>query len=77
MTPSQVRASLAQQDWFEIEIEYEDGSPFDGNAAIELPGGRRTDGPPDADGVVRVDGIDPGSCKVSFPSLDTDSWEPG
>jgi len=74
VTPSQARPRVAQQDWVEIKIEYEDGSPFDGNCVIELPGGRKTDGSPDADGVVRVDGIDPGGCKVSFPNVDADAW---
>lgn len=30
----------------------------------------------DDKGVGRVDGIDPGSCKISFPDLDKDAWEP-
>ena len=76
-TPSQARAQVATQDWIEIKIEYTDGSPFDGNCIVELPDGRRTEGAPDSNGVIRVDGINPGSCKLSFPQLDAAAWDGG
>jgi len=76
VTPSQVRPKTAELDWVEIKIVYDDGSPFDGRCAIELPGGRKTSGSPGADGVIRFDGIDPGACKLSFPDLDADAWGP-
>jgi hypothetical protein len=75
--PAAAQAKVAPQDWIEIQIEYEDGSPFDGSCVVELPGGRSTEGPPDADGVVRIKGMDPGSCKLSFPALDATAWAPG
>lgn len=77
VTPSRARPQVALRDWIEIGIEYKDGSPFDGNCLVELPDGRKTEGAPDEDGVVRVRGIDPGSCKVSFPTLDASAWAPG
>lgn len=76
-TPSQTRAKVAEKAWVEIEIVYEDGSPFDGSCVVELPGGRRSEGAPDQDGVVRLEGIDPGTCKVSFPALDGPAWDSG
>ena len=29
----------------------------------------------DESGKIRVEGIDPGSCELSFPDLDQDAWE--
>ena len=34
------------------------------------------DGTLDEKGHARVDHIDPGTCKVTFPNLDKDAWEP-
>ncbi len=76
-TPSQARAKVAELDWIEIQIVYEDGSPFEGNCVVSLPGGRRTEGPPGADGLVRIEGVDPGSCELSFPDLDAPVWAQG
>jgi hypothetical protein len=41
---------------------------------IELPDGSTTEGYLDAKGQARVDGIDPGNCKISFPNIDKKSW---
>jgi hypothetical protein len=30
----------------------------------------------DENGFARVEGIDPGQCKVTFPDLDKDAWSP-
>jgi hypothetical protein len=68
---------VTEQAWVDIKITYEDGSPFTGNYVIELPGGRRTEGSPDGDGLVRLRGIDPGTCQLSFPELDADAWAQG
>lgn len=69
VTPSQLAPKLAELDFIEIEIQYDDGTPYDGNCLVALPGGRTTEGPPDGGGVVRVDKIDPGDCTLSFPDL--------
>ena len=34
-----------------------------------------TPGTLDNNGFARVDGIDPGTCKITFPELDKDAWE--
>jgi hypothetical protein len=73
-TPSQVHAPVAEQHWIEIKLEYDDGTPFDGNCEVELPDGRRTHGAPDKDGIVRIDGIPPGACKLSLPDMDASAW---
>jgi hypothetical protein len=41
---------------------------------IELPDGAVRTGMLDANGRARLDGIDPGSCKVSFPAYDRRDW---
>jgi len=69
-TPSQVLQQIAPTDWIEVKVLYDDGTPYDGTCSIVLPDGRKIDGTPDADGTLRFDGIDPGSCQVSFPDLD-------
>jgi hypothetical protein len=72
-TPSQLRPK--EDDWIELEVVYEDGTPYEGNCSLELPGGRKSDGPPSDKGIIRVDGLTTGSCKLSFPDLDGSSWE--
>lgn len=70
ITPSQLRSSVADTHWIEIEVVYEDGTPFEGNCAIELPGGRVTQGPPGEGGNIRIEGLQAGDCKLRFPGLD-------
>jgi len=77
VSPSQMRAKIAATTWIEVEIVFDDGTPYDGSCAIEIPGGRTITGPPDANGVQRLEMLEPGSCKVSFPDLDADAWAPG
>jgi len=74
VTPSAARAA-AKVDWVEISVLYEDGTPFTGNVVVELPDGRKTQGAPDENGVIRIDGLDPGSCKISIPDLDAGAWK--
>lgn len=61
--------TIATQDWIEIQIVYDDGSPFADDCIVVLPGGRETEGPPDGQGMVRMDNIPSGSCMVRFPTL--------
>jgi hypothetical protein len=75
VTPSKLREKIAETAWIEIEIVYEDGTPFERNCGVELSDGKKTEGPPGKDGIVRMDGLDPGTCKVSFPDLDAASWD--
>jgi type VI secretion system secreted protein VgrG len=44
---------------------------------VTLPDGSTVaSGTLDEKGKARVEGIDPGSCKVTFPNLDKDAWKP-
>jgi type VI secretion system secreted protein VgrG len=64
--------------WVEIKLVDEDGNPVPGETyQITLPDGSTiADGTLDEKGFARVDHIDPGTCKVTFPNLDKDAWEP-
>jgi type VI secretion system secreted protein VgrG len=64
--------------WIEIELVDEDGKPVPGEEyQVTLPDGSTVaSGTLDGKGKARVEGIDPGSCKVTFPNLDKDSWKP-
>jgi type VI secretion system secreted protein VgrG len=62
--------------WIEIELVDEDDQPVPGAAyEIELPDGSVAAGSLDNKGFARVEGFDPGECKVSFTRLDQDAWE--
>jgi type VI secretion system secreted protein VgrG len=64
--------------WIEIELLDEDGKPVPGEEyKVTLPDGSTVaSGTLDGKGKARVDGIDAGSCKVTFPNLDKESWGP-
>ncbi|MEW6518155.1 MAG: type VI secretion system tip protein VgrG [Thermodesulfobacteriota bacterium] len=66
-----------KKSWVEIKLEDQEGLPVPGERyQIKLPDGSLLDGTLDGNGFARVDGIDPGSCEVTFPNLDRESWEP-
>jgi hypothetical protein len=65
-----------KKSWIEIELIDEDDEPVPGERyQIELPDGSVARGTLDQNGFARVDGIDPGTCKVTFPELDKEAWE--
>ena len=64
--------------WIEIEMVYEsNGKPVPGlYFEITLPDGETmASGTLNEKGCARVERIDPGTCKVSFPDLDKEAWE--
>ena len=62
--------------WIEIEMVDEADAPVSGERyKIELADGTVSEGTLGSDGKARLDGIEPGSCKVSFPDLDAEAWE--
>jgi type VI secretion system secreted protein VgrG len=63
--------------WIEIELVDEAGEPVPGEKyELTLPDGTKTGGTLDSKGLARVEGIDPGTCQVTFPNLDKDAWKP-
>jgi type VI secretion system secreted protein VgrG len=65
-----------ERTWIEIELVDEADEPVPGEPyEITLPDGRVARGTLGPDGKARIDGIDPGSCQVTFPNLDREAWE--
>jgi hypothetical protein len=66
-----------KKSWIEIELVDEEDQPVPGERyKIELPDGSVAEGTLDEKGFARIDGMDPGTCKITFPELDKDAWEP-
>lgn len=62
--------------WIEIEMVDEANKPVVGQKySVELPDGSTCSGTLDDKGLARIEGIDPGNCKITFPDLDQDAWE--
>jgi type VI secretion system secreted protein VgrG len=65
-----------KNSWIEIELVDEEDQPVTGEKyEITLPDGSVAKGTTDEKGLARIEGIDPGSCQVTFPNLDKDAWE--
>jgi hypothetical protein len=63
--------------WIEIKLVDDEGRPVPGvRYRIELPDGDFQEGTLDGAGHARVEDIEPGTCRVTFPDLDRESWEP-
>ena len=67
---------IEEKSWIEIEMVDEEDEPVPGEKyKITLPDDSVAQGSLDNNGFARVDGIDPGTCKITFPELDKDAWE--
>ena len=65
-----------KKHWVEIELLDEQGKPVpDEMYHIELPDGSSVDGTLDAKGQARLEGIDPGNCKITFPNIHATDWK--
>ncbi len=63
--------------WIEIELQDDGGAPVPGETCrITLANGKVVERSTDKYGVVRLDGIDPGKCEVTFPRLKDPNWAP-
>jgi type VI secretion system secreted protein VgrG len=66
----------AKTHYIEIELLDDQGKPVPGEAyTIVLPDGSASSGTLDEKGRARIDGIDPGTCKVTFPGYHKDDWK--
>lgn len=69
-------ADKEKTSWIEIELHDENGKPVAGQGyRITLPDGSVATGTLDTDGFARVQGFEPGNCKVTFPDLDQREWK--
>lgn len=66
-----------KSSWIEIEMVDKEDKPVVGlGYRITLSDGKTVaEGTLDDKGYARVSGIEPGNCKVTFPTLDQDAWE--
>jgi hypothetical protein len=65
-----------KSSWIAIKMVDEQSKPVIGMVyRITLPDETVTEGTLDEEGSARIEGIDPGDCKVTFPTLDQDAWE--
>lgn len=63
--------------WIELEMVDEAGQPVPHQRyRVITADGRTREGFLDQQGVARVGGIDPGTCRITFPDLDAEAWRP-
>ena len=67
-----------KKSWIEIELVDKKNKPVAGEPyRVTLADGTTVaEGTLDEKGLARVDGIDPGMCKVTFPNLEKQAWKP-
>lgn len=71
-----VVVSPEKKSWIEIELVDEDGKPVPYEEyRLKLPDGSTVGGSLDSKGQARVEGIDPGTCKISFSNFDREAWK--
>lgn len=73
----QSSANQQKKNYIEIEMKDDEGNPMGGlRYAVVLPDGSTVaDGTLDEKGYAKVENIDPGQCKVTFPDLHGDAWD--
>jgi len=75
--PRAVRIAPKSKTWIAIELKDTDGNPVAGESyKLELPNGRMVEGKLDSLGMARVNDIDRGQCRVTFPRLAESTWAP-
>ena len=74
--PPSTQFSEEKTHWIAIELVDEDGKPVpDEDYRITLPDGSVVEGSLDSKGKDRIDGIDAGTCKVTFIARDRKDWK--
>ena len=76
--PPQTKEEKAKKkSWIEIELVDKNNKPVSGEPyRVTMPDGQTVaEGTLDEKGFARVDGIDPGTCKVTFPNLEKQAWK--
>ncbi len=66
----------SEEHFIEIELVDDQGEPVSGELYfVELPDGSSKSGRTNAQGYARIDGVDPGTAKVSFPDRDKAAYD--
>lgn len=74
--PEEDEAEAEEKTWIEIEMVDEEDEPVPSEKyKITLPDDTVAEGTLDGNGFARIEGVEPGTCKVTFPKLDGESWE--
>lgn len=74
--PESEEEKKAKTAWIEIEMVDEADKPVPSVAyRVTLPDGTVDSGTLDEKGFARIEGFEPGTCKVTFPDLDKAAWE--
>ena len=74
--PKPAKKNEEEQSWIEIELVGEDDEPIPGEKyRVTLPDETVDEGTLDGNGFVRIEGIEAGTCQITFPDLDKDAWE--
>jgi len=69
------KTETQEQAWVAVELVNEHGKPVSNvRYRIVLPDGTKREGRLDSNGYARIDNVAVGSCQISFPELDGDSW---
>jgi hypothetical protein len=74
--PADAAEEALKSSWIEIELIGEDDSPVVGQAyRLLLADNTVIEGTLDEKGLARIEGIEPGTCRLTFPDLDGEAWE--
>lgn len=75
--PPRAAPRVKERHWIEIEMVGADGVGLAGlQYVIETADKDRHTGVTDRNGLARLDDVVVGTCKISFPGLDRDTWRP-
>jgi uncharacterized Zn-binding protein involved in type VI secretion len=76
-SPLTVAGNPDKKSWVEIELVDQQGKPVAHERyRVVPPDHKPMEGFLDEKGFARIDGIDPGTCTISFPDLDAATWKP-
>ena len=72
----EAKSESTSTHWIELELVGEDDAPIVGEPyRVTLGDASVIEGRTGKTGIVRIEGIDPGQCQVSFPALDQAAWD--